>query len=236
MLADDLTINHSNQVFFDLLYNAMKEDYSIPRIKAFLKRLMQVAVHAEPPFLISSLLLLARMLQTHPGAKSLLNFSDQNKLDLDDEEEVFKDVPDEDDGIVEEQPQGIQMAKENALLLSNDLKQKKFSTEYDPYKREPLYANAESSFLFEVLMLKQHYHPTVKLYANAIVEDVNKNAKLFDYQGNALLDFSLSNFLDRISFKKPKKTYGNKANKMRMSKLVAPISDTVIIISLLIIS
>lgn len=76
-------------------------------------------------------------------------------------------------------------------------------------------------------MLKEHYHPSVRLFVEAILEDINKNSALLDYKGNPLLDFTLSNFLDRISFKKPKKTDKYQQDKLRMSKLQAPISETV---------
>lgn len=89
--------------------------------------------------------------------------------------------------------------------MSKDIKEKSFSTEYDPFKREPLYSNSDNSWAFELLGLKEHYHPTVRMFSNAILEDVNKNSSILEYKGNPLLDFTLSNFLDRISFKKPKK-------------------------------
>src|SRR5438045_1081143 len=42
-------------------------------------------------------------------------------------------------------------------------KTSEISDEYDAKKRDPLYANAESSSLWELSPLLQHYHPTVQL-------------------------------------------------------------------------
>ena len=70
---------------------------------------------------------------------------------------------------------------------------------YDPLKREPKYANAESSALFELIQLTYHTHPTVKLWATKLLE-----GEVINYNGDPLLDFGLANFLDRISYKNPK--------------------------------
>jgi len=228
LFVEELKTNTSCQLYFDVLYSALKEDFSLPRVKAFLKRILQVAVHAEAPFAISSLLLVARLLQAHVGAISLVKFSDHQKFNENDEE-VFRDAPDEDDRLFNQTEDLKRAPKDNEFLLSKNLEEKEKNTgDYDAYKREPLYANAENSLLFEVLLLKEHYHPTVRLYASKLVEGVQKNASLFEYNGNPWLDHSLSNFLDRISFKKPKKVDEGKQNKMRISKLVAPVSETVI--------
>ena len=42
-------------------------------------------------------------------------------------------------------------------------------------------------------------HPTIKLWASQLL-----NNTLVTYNGDPILDFSLSNFLDRIAYKEPK--------------------------------
>ena len=223
--------NTSCQSFFDVLYNAVKDDYSLPRVKAFLKRILQVSIHAEAPFAISSLLLIARLLQAHPGGLSLLNFSEQSKFSKEDEEEVFRDVEDPDAEIEhEEEPEQRRKinVKSGNVILGDDEDKPKYSSIYNAEKREPLYANADNTYLYELLLFKEHYHPTVRLYAGKLLEGLQRNLSVFDYNGNPWLDHSLSNFLDRIAFKKPKKlAKENMQNKMRVSKLAAPISETV---------
>ena len=59
-----------------------------------------------------------------------------------------------------------------------------------------------SFFLIKVKALCDHFHPTVRRYANDIMNNPQDAIK---YPGNPLLDFSIANFLDRFSFKKAKK-------------------------------
>lgn len=42
----------------------------------------------------------------------------------------------------------------------------RFSTDYYPFKRDPRFANAENTPMWELVMLSQHSHPTVRLWAN----------------------------------------------------------------------
>lgn len=70
---------------------------------------------------------------------------------------------------------------------------------YRPMKRNPLFTNADKSSLWELVALVGMYHPSVQIFA----EDVLRG-KHISYTGNPLLNFTLSNFLDRFAFKNPK--------------------------------
>ena len=70
---------------------------------------------------------------------------------------------------------------------------------YDPHKREPKYAKAENSQLYELIALCYHSHPTVRLWAQSLFDN-----KPIEYRGDPILDFTIANFLDRISYKDPK--------------------------------
>lgn len=61
---------------------------------------------------------------------------------------------------------------------------------YDMGKREPTYAKAELSCLWELAQLRNHYHPMVRRFSELILED-----KPVEYSGNPLLDFSLTGFI-----------------------------------------
>ena len=106
----------------------------------------------------------------------------------------------------------------------------KNSKSYDPFKRDPLYSNADQTCLWELIGLLNHYHPYVKKYAEALIDDIQKSNPIIDYNGNPLLDFNLANFLDRFTFKqiKKKESSGIKSlmnkNKLRMSKIKDPLS------------
>lgn len=70
---------------------------------------------------------------------------------------------------------------------------------YDPRKREPEFAHASSSPLWELLPLLSHYHPTVSLHARQLLS----SQPLTSTPDLALN--TLSHFLDRFVYKNPKK-------------------------------
>ena len=92
---------------------------------------------------------------------------------------------------------------------------------YDALKREPKYANAESTPLFELVHLTYHTHPTVQLWAKNLL-----NGQLINYNGDPLLDFGLANFLDRIAYKNPKSAekLAKFASSRRMAATEKPIN------------
>lgn len=83
---------------------------------------------------------------------------------------------------------------------------------YDPRKREPEFAHASSSPLWELLPLLSHYHPTVSLHARQLLlsrpltstPDLGLN--------------TLSHFLDRFVYKNPKK----QSSKQKGSSAMQP--------------
>jgi ribosome biogenesis protein MAK21 len=76
---------------------------------------------------------------------------------------------------------------------------------YDGRKRDPLYANAGQSCLWELVPFTYHFHPTISLYAKSIINcepiQVPEGATNYD----PLLNHTLARFLDRFVFKAPKK-------------------------------
>ena len=81
---------------------------------------------------------------------------------------------------------------------------------YDPSKREPLYARANLSALWELTVLVQHYHPSVQSWARLLLSSTP-----IHYDGDPLTDFTLSAFLDRFVFKNPKKASAQPARVAR---------------------
>ncbi|KZT50478.1 CBF-domain-containing protein [Calocera cornea HHB12733] len=69
---------------------------------------------------------------------------------------------------------------------------------YDPRKREPLYANASKSGLWEVSPFLQHFHPSVSLHTRQLADN---------QQITATADLGLNtimHFLDRFVYRNPK--------------------------------
>ncbi|XP_056642195.1 CCAAT/enhancer-binding protein zeta [Diorhabda sublineata] len=71
---------------------------------------------------------------------------------------------------------------------------------YNPLTRNPLYGGGEFCSYTELYNLKNHFHPTVSLFASNIMNGVP-----IAYNGDPLTDFTLIRFLDRFVFKNPKK-------------------------------
>lgn len=74
--------------------------------------------------------------------------------------------------------------------------------------------------MWELIALSTHVHPTVRLWANKLI-----NGESIEYGGDPLLDFSIANFLDRIAYKNPKSTEKIQKFKKRMAEFEKPINQ-----------
>jgi ribosome biogenesis protein MAK21 len=128
-------------------------DNNINRVGAFLKRLLDICLIAEPQFITCVLIVISQTLR--------------NKHKL------WK------------------------MLESNKQKE-----QFDFNKRDPVYTNASEFPLAELVLLTNHYHPTIQKFSNFILENYNK--AVIQYEGDPLVDFSLVNFLDKFIMKNPK--------------------------------
>ena len=94
------------------------------------------------------------------------------------------------------------MRNKNKLWKMLEREQKGVKLFYDSTKRDPQFAQGEHSFLNELNLLEKHYHPSVQRMAKFIIENYNKD--IISYNGDPLLDFSLTNFLEKFMLKNPK--------------------------------
>lgn len=134
-LLDPRLINSSKHaLYLNLLFRALRSDLNIKRVKAFVKRMLQIVTLHQPPFICGVLYLLRELEATFPSLKTLINDPEVD----DDEEEVFRDVP--------ENPSQEVEVDEEAVRAQN---LKKASTLYDGKKRDPEHSNADKSCLWE---------------------------------------------------------------------------------------
>lgn len=177
-LLDPRLISTSKHIMFlNLLYRSLKADTSIKRVKAFVKRLLQIIHLHEPPFICGVLYLVNELITTFPTIKSLLSTPEDNASD--DGEEHFED------------------ADEGAVPKQNGDKKPERSA-YDARKRDPEHAQADLSCLWELLPLQAHYHPSVHVLASRIV-----NQELIKEKPDPTI-YTLMNFLDKFSFRNAK--------------------------------
>lgn len=134
-LLDPRVATSSKQaLYLNLLYKALKNDLNVRRVKAFVKRIVQILGLHQPSFICGIFYLIRELEKTFSGLQSLF---DQPEDD-DSDEEVFKDVPDEDD---ERQEQ----------TEVSQTKPRKPSNGYDPRKRDPEHSNADKTCLWELV-------------------------------------------------------------------------------------
>ena len=73
---------------------------------------------------------------------------------------------------------------------------------YDMLKREPKYSNADKTCLWELRIFSNHFHPSVRKFAQSLIE-----GKPIEYGGNnPLLEFNLTSFVEKFSLRKEKKS------------------------------
>ncbi|KAF9973347.1 hypothetical protein BGZ73_003424 [Actinomortierella ambigua] len=208
-LFDPRLIHTSKQsIYLNLVFDALKADQSIPRIKAFVKRIVQACAHHQPPFICGAFFLISKLMTVKTGLSSMVTQPE----DADDGEN-FKDAPE--DG--EEQTEGD---KKEQPKEDNNNKADKKDDKYDGRKREPLYANADQSCLWELTPFVSHFHPTVALYAAHILSSTPIEGKPEFFQ------HALIHFLNRMVYKNPKKQRDdvNSALGVKGSSIMQPMA------------
>ncbi|KAG0328232.1 hypothetical protein BG000_000565 [Podila horticola] len=186
LLDPRLILTSKQSIYLNLVYDALQADSSLPRIKAFVKRLVQSCAHHQPPFICGAFFLISKLMTSKTGLSSMISQAEDHE-----EEESFKDAPEHEED-KEDKEESDEKDKEKKD--SKDDKQK-----YDGRKREPLYSNADKTCLWEMTPFLAHFHPTVSLYAAHILSLQPIEGKPEFYQ------HALIHFLNRMVYKNPKK-------------------------------
>jgi ribosome biogenesis protein MAK21 len=135
-LLDPRLINSSKQsLYLNLLYRSLKQDLNVKRIKAFIKRIVQVLNLHQPTFVCGAFHLIRELEQTFPSVKGLID--EAQDIESDDEEN-FQDVP---EGIEGEEKEQVPTDSRNPRRLPR----------YDSRKRDPEHSNADRSCLWELV-------------------------------------------------------------------------------------
>ncbi|KAL1955791.1 hypothetical protein VTO42DRAFT_8111 [Malbranchea cinnamomea] len=181
-LLDPRIVTSSKQsMYLNLLYKALKADLNMKRIKAFIKRLVQILTLHQPSFTCGVFYLIRELETTYPSLTSLVDQPEDHESD---DEEVFRDVPDEDEQVsTEPAMQEQQRTRKNA---------------YDSRKRDPEQSNADNSCLWELLPYLSHFHPSVAVGASQLLHHQKMSGK------PDLSLHTLSHFLDRFVYRSPK--------------------------------
>jgi len=184
-LLDPRLLKSSKQtMYLNLLYKSLKDDISVRRVKAFVKRLLQIISLHEPSFACAILYLVGALQTSVPSLKAML--STPEALD-EDEEEAFADVLDAADAPA-------------VLPPPSKVNPSHHSSRYDGRKRDPEHSNADRTCLWELAPWRAHYHPSASLFAQRLLENGPQPPKPDP------VSHTLMHFLDRFAYRnvKPK--------------------------------
>ncbi|NWR89814.1 CEBPZ protein, partial [Furnarius figulus] len=201
-------------MFLNLVYKSLKADIVLRRVKAFVKRLLQVTCGQVPPFICGTLYLLSELLKVKPELRAQLQdhvesddeecFKDQEEAEEDEEKFVDADKEEDEERSTKENSAKTNNSNSTASWVHHlNMGGRKTGTSYDPMHRSPLYCGAESTSLWELKKLSEHFHPSVALFAKTILEGNH-----IQYSGDPLQDFTLMRFLDRFVYRNPKLSKG----------------------------
>ncbi|XP_014829298.1 PREDICTED: CCAAT/enhancer-binding protein zeta isoform X2 [Poecilia mexicana] len=215
LLDPGLAAAPRQSLFLNLLFKALKADVAPRRVKAFAKRLLQVAAQQGACFAAGALFLVSELMKAKPGLRMLL----QQGEDGAEEDEEFKDVceerrhdeEEEEEESLADKPEGGVAEPETRPTASwvhhQNLEGGRSSQNYDPVHRNPLFCGADRSPLWELHRLSLHFHPSVSLFARTVLQ-----GEPVQYTGDPLQDFTLIRFLDRFVFRNPKQLRGKREN------------------------
>ncbi|KAI1209480.1 CBF-domain-containing protein [Annulohypoxylon truncatum] len=179
-LLDPRLITSSKQaLYLNLLYRSLKADVDGRRVKAFVKRMLQVLNLHQPSFVCGIMYLIIDLTVTFPDIKTLINEPEEH-----DEDEAAPGVAS--DAPAEAPPDGA------------EAESTKVSDAYDGRKRNPEYSNAHRSCLWELLPFLRHYHPSVDVYASTLMNGQKAAQK------PELANHTLIAFLDKFVYRNAK--------------------------------
>ncbi|KAJ8114742.1 hypothetical protein ONZ43_g4834 [Nemania bipapillata] len=179
-LLDPRLITSSKQaLYLNLLYRSLRTDSDVRRVKAFVKRMLQIINLHQPSFVCGIIYLAIEISVTFPDLKTLLSVSEDNDVD-----ETM--LPAASDTPLDSAVDGIHVSQ----VING----------YDGRKRDPEYSNAHLSCLWELLPFLKHYHPSVDVYARSLLN--GDRAK----QKPELANHTLIAFLDKFVYKNAKAT------------------------------
>lgn len=200
-LLDPRLISASkHQLYLNLVHRALKADLNMNRVKAFVKRILQILSLHEPPFICAVFFLLKDLEKTFPALTGLI---DQPE-DHDDDEEVFRDVDEENTGVANSDANHASTVNASTSAKT-----------YDAHKRAPEHANADNSCVWELLPFLAHYHPSVSVSSDNVINHEKLSGK------PDLTLYTLIHFLDRFVYRNPKLS----SSGIRGSSIMQPMAS-----------
>lgn len=246
LLDPQLLSTSKHALFLNLIFRALKSDISAPRVKAIVKRLLQMLLQGPAHLVAGGLWLVSELVKSRTdlvdafelGDPKLTTAGDATAYNSgsEDEEESEADEGDDEehkqessseaeseeaedneemtaerekalamlDGLVDDDEPSSKPSKPHTSNLNEgEAKPDDGNTPYDGHVREPLAAHAGTAPWWEVCTALHHYHPSVKSFAQSLLQAPHN----VQYTGDPISDFTLMAFLDRFVYKNPKKKH-----------------------------
>lgn len=135
-------------LFLHIVHRAIHVDRNKARAQAFIKRLLQVSLYSPAPMACGCLIIISKILRAR---------NELNRFEICPSVETKQEV---DDGSVEKDAESS-VVKEIKTEQPNG---------YDPFNRVPEFAGGQYAIRSELVALQRHYHPTVRVFAQNIIE------------------------------------------------------------------
>ncbi|KAI0206432.1 CBF-domain-containing protein [Astrocystis sublimbata] len=179
-LLDPRLITSSKQaLYLNLLYRSLKADVDVRRVKAFVKRMLQILNVHQPSFVCGILYLATELSITFPDLNTLLSEPEEHEF---------------------EERAALPTTAGTSGEINDGFQVPEITNSYDGRKRNPEYSNAHLSCLWELLPFLKHYHPSVDVFAQSFLSGENANKK------PDLANHTLISFLDKFVYKNAKAT------------------------------
>ncbi|WBW74507.1 ribosome biogenesis protein Noc1 [Schizosaccharomyces osmophilus] len=222
LLDSRLPTSSKHSLYLNLLYKSLIIDNNVARVRAFIKRMVQIAAWQQAPLVTGFFYVIRQLEDSNSSLRAMFDKPEMHEFD-DDEEEVFKDVEEEEenansDGEEKTENQDNKQENKEAHVASvkSDL-----TNGYDGRKRDPQYSNADRSCIWEIYPFLSHFHPTVSMLAKQLV----KGEKI---EGKPDLSLhTLSHFLDKFAYRNPKKSAAVKGYSI-MQPLAGSVSKGIV--------
>ena len=179
-INDILTIPMNKQfIFLMIIKQHLMEQENLDLVASFVRKLLIQSLCATPSFICSVLSLVSELLNKFKLLRGMFD----NNSNLDDEDEHYNDIEEDEDG------------KE---FVRNETESTK--VEFDIAKRSPEYSNAINTKCYEITLLLHHYHPVVRAFVSNLI--TNKPIRM---NGEIWESISLKTLYNRFALKKLKK-------------------------------
>ncbi|KAI1339551.1 CBF-domain-containing protein [Xylariaceae sp. FL0016] len=202
-LLDPRLVTSSKQaLYLNLLFRSLKNDVDVRRVKAFVKRMLQVLNLHQPSFVCGILYLVIELSNTFPDLRTLINDPEDNDT---------------------EEATGLVASDAPADGTLNPGQDTTRAGAYDGRKRDPEYSNAHRSCLWELVPFLKHFHPSVDVFASGLLNGKTAIKK------PELANHTLIAFLDKFVYKNAKA--GDQAKGVSIMQPVAASGQGSILLS-----